>query len=177
MEKKLAQKSFRGFTLIELLIVISIIGILVTFVSASYTGAQKQARDSQRRSDLMQYKVALENYAASNSGKYVGFDDPLARYAITTGNLCSAGSFSFSLMNYMSNNCILDPKTSGTCNDTPTSGKIYCFISGGNGTDGATASDYIFFGGLETGGWWVVCTNGKSGKTTVIPPVSMTCPL
>ena len=53
----------KGFTLIELLIVISIIGILVTIVSASFVTSQKQARDVQRKSDLKQYQNALENFA------------------------------------------------------------------------------------------------------------------
>lgn len=50
----------RGFTLIELLVVIAIIGILATFIVASFTSAQKKARDAKRKSDLDAIKKALE---------------------------------------------------------------------------------------------------------------------
>ena len=55
-----------GFTLIELLVVISIIGILAGLTLSSYSGAQKQARDSQRKADLTQLKTALEAYYSAN---------------------------------------------------------------------------------------------------------------
>lgn len=63
-----AKRFFRGFTLIELLIVITIIGILATFVVASFTTAQKKARDSRRKSDLDAYKKALELSKGDSSG-------------------------------------------------------------------------------------------------------------
>ena len=49
-----------GFTLIELLIVITIIGILAGLAFVSYTYAQKKTRDTQRKSDLTQFKKAME---------------------------------------------------------------------------------------------------------------------
>ena len=52
----------RGFTLIELLVVIAIIGILATFIVASFTSAQQKARDSKRKTDLDAIKKALELY-------------------------------------------------------------------------------------------------------------------
>lgn len=58
------RRSERGFTLIELLVVIAIIGILAALVLAALASAQKGARDSQRKSDLNQYKVALAQYKA-----------------------------------------------------------------------------------------------------------------
>lgn len=59
-----------GFTLVEILVVIAIIGILATLAIISYTGAQKQARDTQRKSDIKQYQMALESYSAKNNGTY-----------------------------------------------------------------------------------------------------------
>lgn len=50
----------RGFTLIELLVVISIISILATIGIASYQGAQKNARDARRRSDVDAIAKSLE---------------------------------------------------------------------------------------------------------------------
>jgi prepilin-type N-terminal cleavage/methylation domain-containing protein len=50
----------KGFTLIELLVVITIIGILATFIVASFTSAQRKGRDARRKSDLDAVKKALE---------------------------------------------------------------------------------------------------------------------
>lgn len=76
-------KKALGFTLIELLVVISIIGILAALVLVSFTGAQRQARDTQRKSDLKQFQTALESYANQNSGFYVvGTKD--------SGSLCTS---------------------------------------------------------------------------------------
>ncbi len=55
-------KQKKGFTLIELLVVIAIIAILAAVIIATTTGAQVQARDSRRVSDLDSIKTALELY-------------------------------------------------------------------------------------------------------------------
>lgn len=60
----------KAFTLIELLIVIAVIGVLSTIVAVSYPNYTKRARDTQRKSDLKQYQVALETYANQHSGVY-----------------------------------------------------------------------------------------------------------
>ncbi len=56
----------RAFTLIELLVVITIIGILATFIVASFTSAQRKGRDAKRKSDLDAVRKALE-FAKSDS--------------------------------------------------------------------------------------------------------------
>ncbi len=55
-------KQKKGFTLIELLVVIAIIAILAAVIMATTTGAQAQARDSRRVSDLDSIRTALELY-------------------------------------------------------------------------------------------------------------------
>jgi len=62
-------KSSIGFTLIELLIVIAIIAILISIGLASYSRAQAQARDGERKSDLRNIQGALEQYY-SDFNKY-----------------------------------------------------------------------------------------------------------
>lgn len=57
----------RGFTLIELMIVIAVVAILATITVISYNGVQQRARDSERKSDVTQLKVALDKYYAANS--------------------------------------------------------------------------------------------------------------
>lgn len=51
-----------GFTLIELLVVIAIIGLLASIVLISLNKARSRARDSSRKADLHQIRMALELY-------------------------------------------------------------------------------------------------------------------
>lgn len=58
----------KAFTLIELLVVIAIIGVLATFIVASFTSAQQKSRDSRRKSDLDAIKKALELARGDSQG-------------------------------------------------------------------------------------------------------------
>ena len=51
-----------GFTLIEMLVVVSLIGILTTLVTANLNSARERARDTQRKSDLRNLETALRLY-------------------------------------------------------------------------------------------------------------------
>ena len=64
---KMTTRGERGFTLIELLVVIAIIAILAALVLAALTSAQKGGRDSKRRSDINQIKVAAVQYQSDNN--------------------------------------------------------------------------------------------------------------
>lgn len=147
----------KGFTLIEMLVVISLIGILASLVLVSYTSTQKQARDTQRKSDLKQYQTALEQYANKNNGLYPAY--PSGTNA--NGTLCTS---------YLAlTSCPADPK------DTPP--YIYRYIS--DGTTGATATKYSFWTALENkpATYWVVCSSGKVGETSTVPTGGNICPL
>jgi len=63
--------SKKGFTLIELLVVISIIGLLSSIVLASLSVAREKARDSKRKQDMEQYKIALELYYSDNGNYFL----------------------------------------------------------------------------------------------------------
>ena len=56
-------KTARGFTIVELLIVIVVIAVLVATTIVAYNGIQKRARDSQRKSDLVQIDKALKQWS------------------------------------------------------------------------------------------------------------------
>jgi len=146
-----------GFTLIELLVVISIIGILASLALSSYSGAQKQTRDTQRRSDLNQYRNALENYAATNNGVY-----PLMTNRNTVGNICP---------NPLNSNFIASCPHDPFCpNDVCAAGySDYFYQSSGDSTK------YILYADLETAGFWYVCSTGKTGTKDDYPTIS-DCP-
>ena len=58
----------RGFTIIELIVVIAIISVLGSIISANVNGFIAKARDARRKADLRQLEKALEmNYAKYNS--------------------------------------------------------------------------------------------------------------
>jgi len=63
-----------GFTLIELLVVIAIIAILAAVGFATYSGVQKNARDSKRQTEINAIANALE-----------------IRYQISSGGTCPGG--------------------------------------------------------------------------------------
>jgi len=60
----------RAFTLLELLVVIAIIGILISLGVASFSNAQRKARDSRRREDMKAIQNGLEQYYADHDGTY-----------------------------------------------------------------------------------------------------------
>ena len=137
-----------GFTLIELLVVIAVIGILAALVLARMGSVEKAARDARRKSDLNQYRNALENYASANNGLYPPSLNSIA-------NLCGSGK---PLDTKFIASCPIDPLNTGNY--------VYGFFSS------ATGDAYLIYGGLETGGFWEICSNGKSGKVLAKPSSS-----
>lgn len=156
----LVRRSSYGFTLIELLITISIIVLLAGLSMVSFGGVQKQARDTQRKSDLKQYTNALVSYGAKNKGFFPSRTGttPAATTLCTTDLVLTT--------------CPADPK-----NVAP---YIYNYISNGTNGGTATATTYALWTGLEDVGsatFWVVCSNGKSNKTATAPTAGTICPL
>lgn len=146
--------TFRGFTLVELLVVIAIISILSSLGLMSYLQAQRSARDTQRKSDIKQYQVALEAYANNSGGVYPiknstaidMCDDPDSLLALTIIAVCL-------------NNVGSD--------DT----YRYRYVS----PDG---QNYFLYFQIESkpATWFIACSNGRNG-TIAAAPLGTTCPL
>lgn len=140
-----------AFTLIELLIVISIIGILAALITASFTASQRQARDVNRKSDLAQYRTALESFASANGGLYP--------YMSGDGGTPILPVCEAALTGY-TNTCPQDPSSPD---------KWYVYYSDGppgSGVGSPVATKYLMYvaNGLEADtSTWVVCSGGTSG--------------
>ncbi|MCL4375001.1 type II secretion system GspH family protein [Patescibacteria group bacterium] len=60
----------RGFTLLEILVVIGIIAVLIGMGVASFSTAQKKARDAKRKADLQAVQKFMEQCYSINSYQY-----------------------------------------------------------------------------------------------------------
>lgn len=149
----------KGFTLIELLVVLSIIGVLAALFLVSFSGSQKQARDTKRKSDLRQYQSVLENFANKNQGFYP------SRNTSSISILCQDLEI---------NNCQNDPRY----NDDSSFSYFYQTDGSQDGTINATS--YVLWAKLENkqNFYWVVCSSGSIGEveSTLMPPVNGRCP-
>ncbi|GAB4219134.1 MAG: hypothetical protein Fur009_3730 [Candidatus Microgenomates bacterium] len=56
----------KTFTLIEILVVATIIGLLASVVTVSYSQLSKESRNNRRKTDLEQIRSALEMYRSNN---------------------------------------------------------------------------------------------------------------
>lgn len=153
-----------GFTLVELLVVIAIIGILAAIALVSFTQSQRQARDTQRKSDLKQYQTVLENYANNHDGFFPAHINSSGKAT----ELCSE-------VLEMSN-CPEDPSYDATSNQEQ---YYYYQTPDGSATSDwtPTAAKYILWALLESEAdkYWVVCSTGTSGVSSS-PPSGGSCP-
>ena len=152
----------KGFTLIEILVVISIIGILAALTLSGFTTARKNARDTQRKSDLAQYKAVLETRAANTGGLY-----PLA--ATNDGNTCNgAGCPQTGLFN-ATGDIIIEYLPAVILDPVQTTTYRYSY------TGAADGLIYRLCSQLEAStDWWVVCSSGFTNKRTSAQ--GCTCP-
>lgn len=148
----------KGFTLIEMLVVISIIGILAGLTLTGIGTARKNARDTQRKSDLQQYKVTLEAYATNNNSQY-----PNRTY--NGDSKTPSGIFDIA-------GPIIDEYLP-TRIDDPVDTIIYRYEYQSD----AGGLVYVLWAELETGNYWEICSNGKTGLVTTDEPTDENCDL
>jgi type IV pilus assembly protein PilA len=150
------KSGYKGFSLIELLIVIAILGILSSVVALGFTKAQKSARDAGRRSDLAQFRSALESFANGHNGLY-----PAHASAVNADSLCGASDLNLGIT------CPVDPK-----NGTVPFG--YKYIS--DGSAGVTATKYALYEYLEVSSdYFAMCSTGTTLSKASIPTIA-DCP-
>ena len=162
-------KNSTGFTLVEILVVISVIGILISMITSSFSSSQKQARDTKRKSDLVQYRTSLEGFANKNNGLYPAYNSkrtPSTSLCAPLGLTCPSSE---------------DPK-----NGIDPDNYYYSYQSNGGVADGtAKATEYVIWARLEnvSASYWVACSTGISGVVTLasglLPPTtnSGACPI
>lgn len=153
----------RGFTLIELLVVISIIGILATLMISRYGMAEKSARDVERKSDLNQYRIALENLGSQTGGAY-----PIGEAVgdASIGQPCT----DLTAGDYLSQ-CPQDPRQIEDC--SASTDFCYRYQTDTNGLK------YILWAKVETGSetnnFWYVCADGRAGEKGSAPSLVADC--
>lgn len=154
-------KSKFGFTLIEILVVISIIGILATLILARLGGVEKAGRDARRRSDLNQYRTALENFGLKNNSLYPSLvsDGDAAK-----GPLCAA----------------LGTTNIATCPQDPRQDDVtYYYHYESDGIGGTTATNYLLWATMEnyaTTTYLYLCSSGKLDTTETTPSTNLCWP-
>lgn len=156
------KKFKKGFTLIELLVVMAIIGILAALSLTSFNTAQKNSRDTRRKSDLAQYRNVVEAYASNNNGKYPPNDDQIWG----DGQDWPGDNF------FDSSGPIITEYLPAVI--TPPGGSASWWYLYRGSDDGI---QYDLRASLETGDYWEVCSNGRAGKTTVGDDVNPDCDL
>src|SRR3989344_2808556 len=133
-----------GFTLIELILVIAIIGVMAGFIVIQFNNPRALAKDNQRKSDIAQYALLIEDYANRNNGRY----PVVTGTSVPIQNLCNALGIS---------KCYADP-------DYPSTHQW-----GHNYTSDASGTKYVLVahlekaneGGLQRPGHFFRCSSGK----------------
>jgi prepilin-type N-terminal cleavage/methylation domain-containing protein len=68
MKKEYKQKREQGFTIIEVLIVLAIAALILLIVFLAVPALQRNARNTQRKSDAANIAAAIGNFAGNNNG-------------------------------------------------------------------------------------------------------------
>ena len=158
-----------GFTLTEVLVVIAIIAVLVVIAVGSLNPItqMRKSRDSRRKSDLSQYRAALEAYAAAHDGVYPihagGYFRADTDPDPVEVDLCEdlTGAIAFI------DSCPSDPKTTDT--DEAGIPLEYFYRSD------ALGYEMVLYANLEIGDFWAICGGGKTGEVAAVADILTFC--
>jgi prepilin-type N-terminal cleavage/methylation domain-containing protein len=155
-----------GFTLIEMLVVISIIGVLAGLTLTGFSVARKYSRDTERKSDLAQYKTAIEAFATNNNAIYPGSTS-------CNGGSCNGDSDTPSGLFDENISAIIPDYLPERIDDPKEDDDNYFYVYQAD-NDGM---HYVLWGKLETGGWWELCSDGRTGLIRGDEPTDEVCDL
>lgn len=113
----------KGFTLIELIIVITIIGIIITFGIGTYTQVQRRARDAKRVSDINSVIKAIKIYRIQ-TGTYPGDADDAG---VRVSNGCTSDLINDLVNRGYLDSAPTDPWDNGNCSDINDTSYFYGF--------------------------------------------------
>jgi prepilin-type N-terminal cleavage/methylation domain-containing protein len=139
------KRTGRGFTIVELLIVIVVIGILAALVIVTYSGIQKRARDTERKTDVKGIQGQLEAYWA-DSAKYP---------TLTEANDASAGGFRDTNFKGLPGEAFADPKDATSqqlCASTASDCYGYAVTPALCDNSATSCDNYTLTATLESGG-------------------------
>ena len=146
----------RGFTIIELVITITIMAILLTLGVVSLSGTQKNARDSERKSDISTIALNLESYYLS------GTDSSTISQDCTGGIISHDGIYT--VHKYISSGAI-------TCNGSVSSEVLIVAGGGGGGSSGGGGGGGVISASVDIAGGTSYLVNvgasGTAGSSTV----------
>jgi prepilin-type N-terminal cleavage/methylation domain-containing protein len=142
-----------GFSLIELLVIIAVIGILASIAIYSLSGAQRKARDSERKHNLTLFRTGLSGYYDGNNFVY-----PTTAGGAPVGSLSDAGIFSSN-----PNDNPIVPEQLSSLPDTPSSDAQFQYWYDAN-QDG---SEYLLYAQLEgkNNQWYWLDSSGSIGMS------------
>ena len=144
-------KNQKGFTIVELLIVIVVIGILATLVIVTFSGIQRKARDTERKTDVNAITSHLEAFYAEK-GYY-----PL----LTNLNLASWRTTN---MKGLDGEALQDPKGTAQTIAGATTGTAYGYtvttdLDASCAADETTCTKFELKATLEAGGTYTKKSN------------------
>ena len=140
----------RGFTIIELVITITIMAILLTLGVVSLSGTQKNARDSERKSDISTIALNLESYYLS------GTDSSTISQDCTGGIISHDGIYT--VHKYISSGAI-------TCNGSVSSEVLIVAGGGGGGYSGGGGGGGVISASVDIAGGTSYLVNVGAGGT------------
>ncbi len=142
----------RGFTFVELLVACAVLGILATIVYGSLSSMRAKARDTERKTEIEQLRLALRLYKDQTGSYPTGHD---------SGTIIGeGGSLDATLSSYVAAT-VSDP--SGSASDT-----AYEYVYDTSFTCGSTSRIVLYAKSMERQGntnWSTVCGTAVPGGT------------